>query len=179
MSLNNMKVFIDDNYFISFDRLANNSIITLGDFRYAIKSDSTNKNPVYCSIRGKYLPQITDTLLDETTSVGSFAYVTEPNGKCYIKLAIANDTVEDVKGAMDYVRGMLVDYALTDLVGTGTCQEPLFELTTYLSDGTIVSPTIAMPLNEIAKRIYAFENNFNLNEVGFYRHVIQRAITKK
>ena len=77
MSLNNMKVFIDDNYFISFDRLANNSIITLGDFRYAIKSDSTNKNPVYCSICGKYLPQITDTLLDETTSVGYFAYVTE------------------------------------------------------------------------------------------------------
>lgn len=179
MALNNVKVFIDDNYFISLTELVTNNVITIGEFKYGIKSQNTENEPVYCSFKGKYLKQIKKETLDETDSVDSFCYITEDNNKCYIKIVVSKEDVSDISLAKNYIRGLLVEYKLADVVGTGTNKEPLFELTTYLSDGTLVSPTVGMSLNDIARKILAFETNFDINEAGFYQHVIQRAITRK
>ena len=180
MSMNNTKFFLDGTYFKGFDTSgANNNVITIGDFEYAPTSDGSNLNPVYCSFRGNFYPQITSDRLDEGGLENSFAYVNTPNGKGQIKIVVSKSEVADIGTAIKYITGMLVSYELAPVVAAGTNKEPLYEVETYLSDGTLVSPSIACSLPDIARKIQALETNFNLNEVGYYKHVIHVALAKK
>ena len=179
MSLNNVKFFADDNNFISLTFLTKNNVIVIGGLKYGVISNNTNTNHVYCSFRGKYLKQIIVENFDEVDSIDCFAYETTNDNKGYIKLVVDKTIVTDIASAKDYIRGLLIDYELTEIIPTGSAKEPLFELSTYLSDGTLISPTIACSMSDIFNKIIALETNFDINEIGFYNHIIQRAIIRK
>lgn len=180
MAKNNARFFADDDNFISFDTSGtNNNVIVLGDLRFGVPTDKTDKNLVYCSFKGVDLPQITEEKLDETGSEGSFCYSTLPSGQNIIKLAVLKTEVSTVEDAKKYIRGLLVDYTLNHLTSAGTCKDPLYEMFTYLSDGTLVSSMSATNLNEAFRKIQALQANFNVNDIGFYRHVIVPALIAK
>ena len=179
MARNNARFFVDDSYFIDFDTsFGNNNIITIGNLKYAVNADGSDKNPIYCSFRGQYLKQVTTEQLDISGNEDCFAYVNS-NGDNQIKLAVSKVTVTNVEEAIKYIRGMLVDYQLAPLTVAGTCKDPLYEVSTYLSDGKLVSPTIACSLADAVRKIQCLETNFDMNEVGYYEHVIRVALVRK
>lgn len=179
MALNNVKFFADDNHFVSLVELTNVNIVTIGPLDYAVTSTGENNNPVYCSFRGKYLKQVSMSDIDNEENIDCFCYETDKVGRCYVNLIVDKNEVFNIPQAKCAIRGLLVDYKLANITGTGTTREPLFELTTYLSDGTLVSPTIGMSLGDILKKIMCFETNFDINEAGYYNHVIRRAIVRE
>lgn len=179
MARNNARFFVDDDMFYGLDTSGTtNNMIVIGPIEYSMPSTATAVNPVYCSFRGVPLTQVAETELDDANAEGSFAYVSIPTGN-FIKIAVSKVAVPDMQIAKNYVRGLLVDYQLTNLTRAGTCKEPLYEVSTYLSDGTLVSPTVACGMPDIVRKIQALEANLDINEVGYYEHVIRVALVKK
>ena len=177
---NNAKVFLDEKYFISFNSDGtNNNIITVGYFDFAEPSNNGSDNSVFCSFRGEQIKQVIESQLDASDSEDCFAYITLPNGKTEIKLGVAKSKVDTAQKAFNYIQGMLVEYKLCQLSVAGSCKEPLYEVSTYLANGTLVSPTIACSLSDVARKIQALETNFDVNEAGFYNHVVRAALAQK
>lgn len=181
MAKNNAKFFVDDDYFVSFDTSGiNNNIITIGPLKFAKKSTtSIIEGNVSCSFRGEPLVQVAGTSLDESEHENAFAYVTDPDGKTYIKFAVNKLTINNIDSARKTVRGMLVDYELAHLTPAGTCKDPLYEVSTYLSDKTLVSPTVACSLADVCRKIQALQTNFDTNEAGYYEHIVRIALVQK
>lgn len=181
MALNNAKVFVDDDLFVSFDTSGTaNNVITIGPLEYGISASSTTiTNGVYCSFKGEQLNQVLESDLDTADSEDSFAYVTLPAGKNYIKYAVSKTEVTDLDSAKKCVRGMLIDYQLATLTTAGTCKDPLYEVSTYLSDGTLVSPTVACSIADVVRKIQALEANLDVNEAGYYVHKVRIALVQK
>lgn len=180
MAQNNVKFFADERYFVDFDTSGTvNNIITIGPLRFAKPSDKTNRNPVFCSFKGVQMPQITEDSLDDSSSEDSFCYISLPNNINLIKIAVNKADIDSMELAKKYIEGLLVDYHLAALVPAGSNKEPLFEVSTYLSDGTLVSPSAACSLNDIVKKVLAFEANLDINEAGYYKHVITRSLAQK
>lgn len=180
MVRNNARVFADCNLFAGFDTSGtNNNIIKIGPLEFAKPSDKTLDNNVYCSIQGTYLTQVLEANLDEITNASCFAYTTDNTGRSYIKLATAKDTISDVGKAIKYITGILIEYRIAQVVPAGTCKDSLYEVTTYLADGTLVSDTVACSMPDIVRKIVALEANHDINETGYYKHIVRLALVPK
>lgn len=182
MPLNNAKFFVDDDKFCGFDTTnENNNIIKIGPLEFSKPAPQNGilAQNVYCSFRGEYLPQVTEGELTLSASENSFAVVTDTSGKTYILFAVAKMSVDNIEQAKKTIRGMLVDYELAQLTTTGACNEPLYEVSTYLSDGTLVSPTMACTLSDVMRKIQALQAHFDQNEAGYYVHKVRIALAQK
>lgn len=180
MVRNNARMFADYDLFAGFDTTGtNNNIIKVGPLPFAKPSDQTVNNNVYCSFQGKFLNQVLSTDLDEITNAQCFAYITDTTGRSYIQLAVSKENVDNPGAAIKFITGMLIDYKLAQISPAGTCKDSLYEVTTYLSDGTLVSDTVACPMPDVVRKILALEANHDINETGYYKHVVRLALVPK
>lgn len=180
MVKNNAKVFASCELFAGFDTTGtNNNVIKIGPLEFAKPSDKTINNNVYCSFQGVFLNQVLETDLDEVTNAKCFAYITDNTGRSYIKLAVAKDSIDNVGTAIKFITGLLIDYKIAQVAPAGTCRDALYEVSTYLADGTLVSDTIACPMPDVVRKILALEANHDINETGYYKHIVRLALVPK
>lgn len=179
--MNNIKVFASTELFAGFYTTGtNNNVIKIGPLEFARYSNGCeHDNDVYCSFQGSYLKQVLEADLDEEENARAFAFVTESNGNSYIKLAVPKSNIDNIDTAIKFITGMLIEYKMAHVTAANNCRDSLYEVSTYLPDGTLVSNTVACPLQEVAKKIMAFEANHDINEVGYYRHVVRLALIKR
>lgn len=181
MARNNVKFFANEDVFHSLQDLDdNNVVITIGPLEFAEVSNGSNTNNVYCSFRGSQLKQIPYSELEgENVEENTFAYITESDGRTFIKIVAPKDQVVNKNSAIDFITGLLIDYQLAPIHTAGSCKDQLYEVSTYLSDGTLVSPTVACSLADVVRKIQAFEAHLDINEVGYYNHVVRIALVKR
>ena len=176
---NNCKFFLNESNFISLDTSgANMNIIEVGYLKYARPSDNSDKNLVSCSFKGVELPQIKIDKIDDVLSADSFCYISSVSNVNTLKIVVSKTDVANVEMAKKYITGMLVDYILAPLTYSGANNVPLYIIKTYLSDGVLVSETTASKMDEVFKKIQIFEANLNINSIGFYSHLIERALVQ-
>lgn len=171
------KVFINDLNFGGLYSLENINLIIIINLEFTIPSNGTANNNIYCSFRGKYLRQVSLETIKTSSEVDLFVYDTDNNNN-YIMISVPKD-INNSEEAKKYIRGMLVEYQIADLVPVGSCKDPLYEVSTYLLDGTLVSTTVACNMPDIVRKIQALEANLDINEQGYYKHVVRLALTQK
>lgn len=171
------KTFIDESNFGGLQNATNNNLVVIGNLEFSIPSDETANNKVYCSFRGEYLEQVTLEEIRSSSKTNIYSYGTS-GGTNYILLAIPKE-ISNVSDATKYIRGMLVEYQIADLAPVGSCKEPLYEVSTYLLNGTLVSTTVACSMVDIVRKIQALEANLDINESGYYKHIVRLALVQK
>jgi hypothetical protein len=157
-----------------------NNIIEIGGLIDGMAPDPDPiNNMVYCSFRGEELTQITEADLDVDGNADKFAYVSLPNGKNIIKIAVDKIDVDTSEKARKYITGLWVDYLLEELVYSNLPQAPLYHFKAKLSDGTLISLSSACTMEVIRRKMDALDKDAAINKIGYNEYYIRRAVIRQ
>ena len=178
---NNASFFVGSKHFLRLVRGTEVNIIEVGFLEHGVPSNAnTDENDISLSFRGVELEQVSDSDLDQGTSVGKFSYVTlTGTGRNIIRLAVDATEIDTSHKARKYISGLLVDYLLDELVYSNSQQHPLYTFKAFLSDGTLVSVADATTMEVIRRKMDALDRDAAINRIGFYIYEIRRAVVRR
>ena len=178
---NNARFFISPRHFLRLIKESVNNVIEIGFLEYGIPANTDpDQNDVSCSFRGVELEQVATTDLDIAENVNKFAYDTlTGTNRNVIKLAVDALEIDTSHKSRKHIIGLLVDYALEDLVYSNSAQNPLYTFKAFLSDGTMVSLSDACTMDTIRRKMDALDRDAAINRIGFYKYEITRAVIRK
>ena len=178
---NNARFFVSPRHFLRLIRGSVNNIIEIGFLEHGVPANANiDQNDVSYSFRGVELEQVAAADLDIASNVNKFAYETlTGTNRNVIRLAVDALDIDTSHKARKYIIGMLVDYALEDLVYSNSAQNPLYTFKAFLSDGTMVSLSDACTMDTIRRKMDALDRDAAINRIGFYRYEITRAVIRK
>ncbi len=167
------KIFLDETYFSSLDTApVNVNVIICNPLLYDFVHSGAIQNKETISLQGVNKTEYTYAGKDSSAgNIGGYCFNPADNTLCLLvdpAIVTSNDL------ARNYLKGVLVEYQMIDLEYFGSSE--LFSMTTTYSNGVNVGSTNPTTFDVLEAKISAYDNDIDVNTIGFYEHKIIRSL---
>lgn len=154
--------------FLSLTSMESVDVVTVEKLENMSNNIQVNFSGIDIMLQGKKMDIIKFESIDSVDNIGKFTIDTSGNILIFVeKGSIANQT-----DASMYIWGMVVIYELKDLVAADNI--PTYLCESYNTEGYKISETTPSTLPDIMSKIKCLDNILDINETGYYYHIIHR-----
>ena len=161
-------VFLKPNDIFSLSKMETLNVITIKPLEFMSTSIGTSLAGIQILLQGKPFEMVPFASIDTAENIGKFTVDT--NNK--ILLFVDNTQIQTEQQARDYVWGLVVIYEMKELKVADNI--PTYVCESFDSNGYQVSETLASPLPEVMNKIKCLDNILDINETGYYYHILTR-----
>lgn len=154
--------------FVSIQKLTTVSIVTVTPLEFALADFANTPSSIEVMLQGVPFAIVAYTDIDAADNVGKFSIDTNNN----LVFIVDSTKVVTEQDARNYIWGIAVIYTLKCL--TVADNIPTYVCESFDTMGHKISETLGVKLADIMNKINCLDSNQDINEVGYYYHIVTR-----